>query len=212
MNETLDPRITEAQRLREFGLPLIRMRGKTPIDVGWLSGPLLPGDDILSHAAGDNVGVRCGHVDGASLEVVVVDIDLTDADRVRQVATELGLATTWTVRTGRGGFHCYYRMPQGVDIRNSVSKLSPKVDVRGTGGCIVAPGSIHPDTGKRYEWVTGRSPNDIELVPLPPSLSDRLNGAQRSAPLSITPGTRVPVGQRNDFAGARGWIARCSWA
>ncbi len=43
----------------------------------------------------------------------------------------------------------YYKMPDA--LRNSV-KLVPGVDVRGEGGYVVAPPSIHPN-GKSYHWL-----------------------------------------------------------
>ena len=50
------------------------------------------------------------------------------------------------VASGRG-FHFYYRFaPTG----NKTGVLGRKIDVRGTGGYIVGPGSIHPQTGKPY--------------------------------------------------------------
>ena len=36
-------------------------------------------------------------------------------------------------------------------MRSSVSKIAPGIDVRGDGGYVLAPPSIHP-TGRRYEW------------------------------------------------------------
>jgi hypothetical protein len=46
--------------------------------------------------------------------------------------------------------HYYFRWP-GVLVRNSTSKVAPKIDVRGAGGYVLAPPSIHP-TGRRYTW------------------------------------------------------------
>jgi hypothetical protein len=44
--------------------------------------------------------------------------------------------------------------------------ILPGVDLRGDGGCVVAPPSVHP-SGRPYAWVTGRAPGDVALAPLP---------------------------------------------
>jgi hypothetical protein len=44
--------------------------------------------------------------------------------------------------------------------------LRPGIDLRGDGGCVVAPPSVHP-SGQHYAWVAQRSPDDVALAPLP---------------------------------------------
>jgi hypothetical protein len=51
--------------------------------------------------------------------------------------------------TGRGR-HIWFKMP-AVPIRNSLGKVGTGLDVRGTGGYVLAPPSIHP-SGRPYEW------------------------------------------------------------
>ena len=53
------------------------------------------------------------------------------------------------VITARGR-HIYFKMPD-TDLRNSTGRIAPGVDVRATGGYVLAPPSIHP-TGRRYAW------------------------------------------------------------
>lgn len=55
-------------------------------------------------------------------------------------------------RTGGGGLHLLYRAPLGLTLRNSNDKLGPGVDVRGRGGYIVLPPSLHPN-GQTYVWI-----------------------------------------------------------
>lgn len=54
------------------------------------------------------------------------------------------------VRTG-SGWHLYLGLPAGLSIRNSASRLGPGIDVRGDGGYVVAPPSVHP-SGRVYIW------------------------------------------------------------
>src|SRR5262249_7331803 len=43
-----------------------------------------------------------------------------------------------------------FKMPDA-SIRNSAGKLGPGLDIRATGGYVLAPPSVHP-SGRRYEW------------------------------------------------------------
>jgi P4 family phage/plasmid primase-like protien len=66
---------------------------------------------------------------------------------------QLGPATaTLQARTGRGGLHEYFIWPFGSEVKNSAGKLIKGVDVRGKGGFVVAPPSLHAN-GNRYEWI-----------------------------------------------------------
>src|SRR5207248_2449132 len=58
------------------------------------------------------------------------------------------------VRSGGGEdkFHVHYRSGELI-VRNRV-KIQGLIDVRSHGGLIVVPGSVHPETGGRYEFET----------------------------------------------------------
>lgn len=92
-------------------------------------------DEIAIWAATDcNVGIVTGTISG----LVVLDCDTVEA--VEQ-AEALGVATLY-VETSRGR-HFYFNHPGGV-VRN-LAKFQPGMDLRGDGGYVVGPGSIHPD-------------------------------------------------------------------
>jgi hypothetical protein len=59
---------------------------------------------------------------------------------------------TFTHRTGGGGNHFLFRLPEGVEVvkGNQKSKLAPGLDTKTEGGYIIAPPSIHV-SGRRYE-------------------------------------------------------------
>lgn len=84
------------------------------------------------------------------------------------------IPNTVASKTG-SGFHLFFRMPEAGDVRNSASKVGPKIDVRGTGGYVVIPPSPHP-SGKRYEWVAGRAPEQAPIATAPGWLLDLVLG------------------------------------
>jgi len=55
------------------------------------------------------------------------------------------IPNTRTHRTVSGGLHLLFRQPAGVEIPCSQSRIAPGVDVRGSGGYIIAPPSCGYD-------------------------------------------------------------------
>ena len=51
----------------------------------------------------------------------------------------------------RKGAHLYFILPPAANIRNSAGRLGKGLDIRGEGGYVVAPPSLHA-SGLRYEW------------------------------------------------------------
>lgn len=129
-----------------------------------------------------NVGVACG-----PSRLVVVDLDthgqLPDGWRLpgirdgRDVLAQLcewagqPWPATYMVATPSGGWHLYYRAPDGEEIRNSAGKLGPLIDVRASGGYVVGAGSVV--AGTPYELLDDQAP-----VPLPAWLCRMLTQRQ----------------------------------
>ena len=109
-----------------------------------------------------NIGIATGSVSGG---LVVIDLDV-DKDKGINGYESLAiwqkengeLPETWTSITGRGGYHYIYI--DGATNRNRAG-LYDGIDIRGEGGYIVAPPSIHPN-GRQYEWEQG--PGDCEIA------------------------------------------------
>ena len=99
------------------------------------------------HEPAFNVAVATGTVSG----IFVVDVDGLDAEaELRKLEAEHGtLPATIEAITARGR-HVYFKMT-AADVRNSASKIAPGIDIRGTGGYVLAPPSMHP-TGRPYCW------------------------------------------------------------
>ncbi len=122
-----------------------------------------------------NVGIVTGGVSG----LVVLDVDPRHGgdDSLRTVEREFGpFPRTAEATTGGGGRHIYFVHP-GTIVHNRVG-IAPGIDLRGDGGCIVAPPSVHP-TGKRYRWVKGGGPDEVPPTALPSWLRQRLDPTEQ---------------------------------
>ena len=108
-------------------------------------------------------------VTGKVSDVVVIDIDNkhNGSENLAALALEIGgIPPTLAAATGNGQ-HLYFRYP-GVDVKCSTSDLADGIDVRGNGGYVVAPPSLHAN-GKVYAWA-----NQEPLAELPPALLARM--------------------------------------
>jgi hypothetical protein len=99
----------------------------------------------------------------ATAGLVAVDIDPRHGGHLWLEDHEHRLPETFRFRTGGGGLHLLYKAPEGRAIGNRAN-LAPGVDIRGNGGQIVGPGSIHPD-GEQYTIEIG--PDDVDLAEAP---------------------------------------------
>jgi hypothetical protein len=126
-------------------------------------------------------------VTGSASGIVVLDIDTGGEDgyeTLREIEAAHGaLPTTASVKTPTGGAHLYFRHP-GTDIRNSVRRLGPGLDVRGDGGYVIAP----PSKGYVVD-------EEAPVAELPTWI---LETAARNKTKTADPiGERIPDGQRN---------------
>jgi len=95
-----------------------------------------------------NVAVRTG----AASDLVVVDIDPAHGgeDSLQSVLAAHGqLPPGRTIRTGSGGRHLYFAHPGDVVPNDVGRRLGSGLDIRGDGGYVIAPPSLHV-TGGRY--------------------------------------------------------------
>ncbi len=107
-----------------------------------------------------NIGCHCG-----ASGLVAIDEDAIDVLINGGIELDTNTVTNLTAR----GEHLVYRQPPDIRIGNRHRNLPDDVHVRGYGGYIVLPPSVHPD-GPRYEWEDGYSPFDIVPAPLPDDL------------------------------------------
>ena len=146
-----------------------------------------------------NVGIVTGVVSG----LVVMDVDPRHGgnESLAELEREKGpLPQTVEAVSGGGGRHLYFAHPGGT-VHNRAA-LAAGIDLRGDGGLIVSPPSIHP-SGRHYQWRPGHAPHEITLAPLPGWLLGEImpTDSPRGHPLAywrrlISEG--VPKGRRNN--------------
>ena len=126
-----------------------------------------------------NIGIATGEGSG----FFVLDIDPKNGGDEALSSLEQvngGLPTTYTVRTGSGGLHFYFAMPD-FDVTNSPGQLrGTGIDVRGEGGQVVAPPSVTPAGVYTVE-------SSAPVAPAPGWLLDLI----RPRPLALVGGTDV---------------------
>ena len=88
-----------------------------------------------------------------------------------------------TAKTGNNGRHMYFRLPPG--LKSSKDRLGPGIDVKSTGGYVVAaPSWIAPTDagpGGSYQWLV--SPQATLIPPLPRWTIERLMPKARPSPV-----------------------------
>lgn len=185
---------------------------KRPPMAAWQDAATTDPDTITSWFTGlyrdHGVGIATGPASG----VWALDVDDYEAYRALEQANE-PLPDTLTNLTGSGGMHLLYRYPtDGRTVRNNAgTRLGAGLDVRGDGGQIVAPPTVHPN-GKRYEWDAGQGD---DIVDAPGWLLELVCDAA-PAPARITlpdpqltdhvrPGDALDAVDWADLLGADGW-------
>lgn len=101
-----------------------------------------------------NIGIVTGKISG----ITVVDVE--------KGGKWTDFPSTMMCATGGGGVHLYYVYAEGVGNSARIRELT---DIRGNGGFVVAPPSLH-SSGVKYEWTRkeGRQPFPFSMFNLKP--------------------------------------------
>lgn len=124
-----------------------------------------------------NIGIATGN---KSNGLVVIDLDvdknkgIDGYEVLRDWQNKHGeLPETWQSITGRGVYHYFYK--DTITHSNKVG-LYEGVDIRGEGGYIVAPPSVHPN-GNTYEWE--QEPKEYEIAQVDDIVNDFFKGEKQ---------------------------------
>lgn len=100
-----------------------------------------------------NIGIACSSEHGP----IVLDVDGPSGHRLLR---RMNLPDTLTAVSRKGKLHLYFDpMKGGAQIKRAIrpfkkndGKTTIMLDVLGDGGYVVAPPSVHPETGRPYQW------------------------------------------------------------
>jgi len=142
----------------DLGWPVFPCNGKIPLIKEWPQTATLDGEQLSAwwkQWPQANIGIVTGLRSG----LLILDVDgPTGEQSLAKLQAHYGqLPETLTVKTGKG-FHLYMRYPSDANIKNDVGRrLGAGLDVRGSGGFVIAPGSQHAN-GAAYEWLNANTP------------------------------------------------------
>ena len=181
------------------GNPHCTNQGKHPIQADWPKQATIETSVIEAYwreASLANVGIATGSASG----IFVVDLDGPEGiEGLKAIATQYGgLPPTYTVVTGSGGRHLYFVCPRDRIIGNRAKINDQPIDVRGEGGQVLAPPSLHR-SGRRY-FVE----NDIEPADAPEWLLDLVAPAPVDGKMATGQSPPSPPATMTLFVGAGG--------
>jgi Protein of unknown function (DUF3631)/Bifunctional DNA primase/polymerase, N-terminal/Primase C terminal 1 (PriCT-1) len=194
-SENLNERVVLRVAEHHFRLFPVEEKGKRPLLADWQRKATCDVETLKAwfhQYPGCNWGLATGSKSG----VFVVDVDGEEgAAKIREISEHYGYDWTETlsVKTARGA-HLYFNYPQQ-EIRNSVSKLGRGLDVRGEGGYVLVPPSVHP-SGAIYRW-NGHG-EDTETMLAPGWLLEMITTrAKHTGPRFAGGDEIIPEGRRN---------------
>ena len=147
-----------------------------------------------------NVGIATGLASGFA----ALDEDPRhggDESLAELVARHGPLPQTVEVVTGGGGRHLFFALEEAMQSRNGIM---PGLDLKGEGGYVVAPPSLHA-SGRGYEWEASSRPGEVALAPLPQWVRELRSAHSPTFATDQGGGDRIPTGYRHSalvsFAG-----------
>jgi predicted P-loop ATPase len=183
---------------KDFKVFPLRPRQKTPIHNGGFKNATNDINQIRKwweEYPNANIGIATGELGGG---IFVVDLDVDEEKGIdgfhtlRDWERDNGnFPDTCQSITGRGGYHLFFKSNRKI---NSRTAIFDGIDIRGEGGYIVAPPSIHSN-GKSYEWEYDL--NDCEIASANEIVYSFLDYKEDNSSEKFTLQEIVPEGCRN---------------
>lgn len=192
-----------AVRYAKLGMAVLPLEPgkKKPIFLEWQN---TPKSDVamITRWWTQNPNANVGILTGSISQVFVFDVDGKNGGipTYESLIHKHGqFPDTWQDVTGRGdgSTHFYFRYPN-FQVRSHLG-LFQGIDIKGEGGQVVAPPSIHPDTGKRYFWDGSREIEETAIAEAPMWLLEVLEQKTHQThsdkfPISV----KIPKGVQHD--------------
>src|SRR3990167_9409353 len=133
-----------------YSVVAAREDGKRPLSNWTEFQKRLPTIEEVKKWFTENKTANLGFITGSISGFFVLDIEAS-VD-VGNFIKEYALTTTAVAKTGGNGWHYYYKCPIGIKVPTKARIFGKEskwaVDIRGDGGFVVAPPSVHPTTKK----------------------------------------------------------------
>jgi hypothetical protein len=158
-----------------------------------VKGPMLPNfahyyrgepvpESVYEAWATSNIQIITGNTHHGPTKLLVVDLDGEESKaKFKRICThnDYKIKSPWICRTGSGGIHLYYLLPSdaekcpsgmiwglwdtfGDDGKGRWEKHQ-EIRVLADNALVIAPPSIHVDTGERYAFLPLCGPNEIAV-------------------------------------------------
>lgn len=197
-------------KYRKLGLTVIPCKGKKPCLKNWSNRNVPPMEaEIAGWTQMSDLNI--GLVLGAASGIVGIDVDGEMAFELLKKISNGDLSDTWSFKTpgSEKGIRFLYKLPEGID---KAVKWSEKLDgehselaLLGDGQQTIMPPSEHPN-GKRYVWIKGRSPADLEIAEAPGWMIQLMTRVKVKASKACQKSEkRLSVDTDEVF----GWLRRC---
>jgi hypothetical protein len=161
----------DLESLRAVFPSLVPLHGKMPFEGEWQKAC----EEVRPFSLSDFIGCNAGIAGGPANGVIILDVDHMQKFNKMLKERNWLLRETRTHLTGKGKPHYLYEYPKNghrygcTSIKDPEGEIDPETgkvltvfDIKGVGGQVVGPGSIHPDTGKKYTIH-----NDSPIAPAP---------------------------------------------
>lgn len=184
-----------------LGVPVIRLheKAKEPIDTGWQNRATTDAEQIEKWSE-ETPNANCGSV-AKSDGFLFFESD--EPGVIRKYEQETGESfQTFTVQSRPGRFHFYFKQTDLTRKIGSITQAKLKFGtLRQHNAFVVAPGSIHPDSGKPYMIA-----RNVAIIPAPDSfinwLKEKAGVDEENNSTTPAPGVRIGQGGRNSSLAA----------